>query len=107
SIHFEIEPPQGIEKFERRGHAHIHYDDPFPICPRDANCDNGYIAIVPGPGRDNSVDTMLPESGATTASLTAVLRHMDHTPYFHPFMPDAPTEGEPLFDTIQIVRAAD
>jgi hypothetical protein len=90
---------------ERVGHAHVHYDDVFPACADDDACDRGYLTIVSPPrGQESdraSSSITLPESAATTATLTAILRQDNHEPYRHPF---GDPQGDVIFDTIEIVR---
>ncbi len=97
-----------MTRTEGIGHAHVYYDDVFPACADDPMCDPGYLTIVNPPRGTTddlaSAQIVLPESAATTATLTAVLRNDDHTPYRFPF-------GDPMgalvFDTIPIARVAD
>ena len=105
----------GAAPIERQGHAHIHYDDPFPECIESA-CDGGYIVITDAPldgGKfaepSESVVARLPDEGsARDVELTAILRHVDHPPYLVPDVGDdiefPPTEGDIVIDTITIRR---
>jgi len=88
------------------GHAHIHYDDPFPGCVDDPRCDCCYIAIaspttadVPAAGflLDWTQPVTLPGASAGAGRLTAVLRETDHTPFYD-------EEGATVFDSIDIAR---
>ncbi|MEM6993423.1 MAG: hypothetical protein AAF721_23115 [Myxococcota bacterium] len=119
-IDFEI-TPGGAAPELRRGHAHVHYDDPFPECPeRDDGCDGGYIVIADTP-RDNvgnfgqpgesNIAELPVESSPRDVEITAILRHVDHGPYRLPDMADGmdgfmfpPLEGAVVFDTITIQR---
>jgi|GEM_PF-1431847 len=105
----------GVAPILGQGHAHIHYDDPFPECV-DSPCDGGYIVIADAPLEEgkfaepsDSVVARLPEeNSARDVELTAILRHVDHPPYRLPDRGDdvtfPPEEGEIVIDTITIRR---
>ena len=106
----------GTASVFRRGHAHIHYDDPFPECP-DSNddCDGGYFVITDanpmlgesfGIPLESAVAVIPEESGARSAEITAILRHVDHGPYRLPDDPDAfpRLDGDIVIDTITVER---
>lgn len=87
------EPAEG--RAEGRGHAHIHYDDVFPDCVSIPECDGGHVAIL---GAALQGNVLLPAAPAGDASLTAILRHLDHSPYL------VGTEDTPVVDTIEVRR---
>jgi hypothetical protein len=84
------------------GHAHVHYDDPFPACVDDPSCDCCYVAVVVP---DQDADTTkpiegyveLPPAAAGSATLSAVLRDTYHVPLFD-------ESGRPIWDTVPILR---
>lgn len=89
------------------GHAHIHYDDPFPACPADPSCDCCYIAIatpsssdIPPEGfvRSFSQTMIVPAAAAGEGVVTAVLRQSHHTPY-------VTEDGAFVHDSITVQRA--
>jgi hypothetical protein len=90
------------------GHAHVYYDRMFPGCADTSDCDRGYLTIVNPPGGTTaklaSAPITLPESAATMATLTAVLRNDDHTPYRFPF---GDPQGKLIFDDVSILRVAE
>ena len=95
-------------RLEGIGHGHVYYDDIFPACADDPMCDPGYLTIV-NPPRGTTDDIasapiVLPESAATTATLTAVLRNDDHSPYRFPF---GDPMGRLVLDTIVINRVGE
>lgn len=89
-----------------RGHGHVHYGAMFPRCVEETECDEGYLGVV-GASLEGSI--LLPESFEQDATLSVVLRHIDHTPYGIPFECD-PTQPGPInpcmavFETIEIRR---
>lgn len=89
------------------GHAHIHYDDPFPACPADPSCDCCYIAIASPSSSDigpegfvrSFTQTMIvPAAAAGDGMVTAVLRQSHHTPY-------VTEDGAYVHDSITVQRA--
>lgn len=105
----------GTAPIQGQGHAHIHYDDPFPECV-DSACDGGYIVIADAPlegGKfaepsENVIARLPEEDSARDVELTAILRHADHPPYLLPDSGDGvtfpPETGEIVIDTITIRR---
>ncbi len=102
-----------------QGHVHLYYDEVFPACAQDPVCDSGYIAVVaasPGEGTLRIADTSatVPESAETTATITAVLRQNDHTPFCivddpdDPELVDCPDDAEPVLvtDSISVNRVS-
>lgn len=87
----EIGPPMS-ELF----HVHIFYDQPFPACLEDPLCVAGYNGVVPN-DMDDFGPVLLPESGAGTKTLTAVVMNPDHTLYTDDM-------DEPVFSSIEIIR---
>ena len=107
TLNFEMQeasmaPADGI------GHAHVYYDRVFPGCADTPDCDRGYLTIVNPPSGTvddtASAPITLPESAATMATLTAVLRNDDHTPYRFPF---GDPQGKLIFDDVAILRVGD
>lgn len=86
------------------GHAHVHYDDAFPACVDDADCDCCYIAVVapkstPAPGdAPTPVEAWiaLPAADAGQSTLSVVLRDSFHAPII--------VDGQPVWDTVAIER---
>lgn len=100
TLNFTLVPPMATVEGDE-GHAHIHYDDTFPACPSDPMCDccNIEIAAPPIASHRATVTATLPPAGAGPATLTAMLRETTHPPFIH--------DGHYVYDTIEIVRAAD
>lgn len=102
-----IEP--GGAKLEDRGHVHVYYETPmpYPDCVHNAECDDGYIGVV---GESRSTRIGLPKDEEGTATLSAVLRHVEHSPYGLPFdcdpapRPSMTNPCAPVFDSIDVVR---
>ncbi|MCX4244833.1 hypothetical protein [Paraliomyxa miuraensis] len=108
TLNFDLVDPSNT-KVEGQGHAHIHYDEGFPMCLQNPACDGGYIGII---GQSRTTEVTLPPSGAQAAELTAVLRHIDHSAYGLPFDCDPTVPGPldlcmPVFETIEILRVED
>lgn len=103
-INFEFVPPQ-VESTGNYGHAHLHYDDSFPSCAEDPDCDCCYVAIASppladsddGPVRRLTTRVALPPSAAGSATISAVLRQTFHSPF-------ADSEGTIVHDSISILR---
>jgi hypothetical protein len=68
----------------------------------DPQCDPNYIAI--GEARGVELMATIPNSAETTATLTAVLRNIDHSLYQFDPDGDGPLMARPILDTITIVR---
>ncbi len=101
--------PSAATADEPHGHAHVHYDDPFPVCTDLPECDCCYVAVaspgtadVPAQGflREWTEPVVLPSSSAGGAELTAVLRRTNHSPF-------RDENGNTIFDTIQLQRISD
>ncbi len=116
TINFQITPATGDTRDEALGHAHIHYDQDFPSCSLDPECDPEYLAILApiegGPRSRFTMDVPLPDSPEATATVTAVLRNNDHSLYLHPFVQDeaereSTNPGKVIFDTITIQRVGE
>lgn len=103
TLNFRLSAPENPR--EGLGHAHIHYDQVFPACTNDADCDAGYLLIIAPPMgtvvNRFSDGASFPDSPAGMSTVTAVLRNNDHTPYRHPFGDE---QGEFITDTIMIAR---
>lgn len=116
-VDFEI-VPTGLDPEFRRGHAHVHYDAPFPACEDDPLCAPNYFVVtdtafnddpafgVPNP---DSVAQLPAADEPGEATITPVLRNINHTAYRLPDgTPDdenfPPTTGDLVFNTITIVR---
>jgi hypothetical protein len=111
AINFDIAPPGGdLEQQNRRGHVHIYYDADFPECAEDSLCDNGYFIVSdanPSDGRLATGRGTIPDSAAGVARITAVLRHINHLPYRHPFNePENPSTPGVIFNEVEISRQA-
>lgn len=95
------------------GHAHVYYDREFPRCALDDLCDDSYLGVAgtPPAGELSRSDLVLPASDEQIASLTAVLRHYNHTIYRHPFgCEDPESEAQScqlIFEEIEIIRVVD
>jgi hypothetical protein len=103
SLRIELAPPMPTAPIDpARGHIHIYYDESFPGCLSDPMCDPNYIAIGDRPGEE--LMATIPSSAETTATLTAVLRNIDHTLY--EFDPDGagPLMPKPILDQVEIIR---
>lgn len=100
---FETAMPGAIPGNEAKGHAHVHYDETFPECVFEPICDNGYSGVVApeGPATSASAVLTIPDSAAGEATLTAVLRKVNHFKYLFP-----DEDGQPIWEDI-IVRRAD
>lgn len=108
ALNFELLDPGGARQ-ERQGHAHVFYDQRFPECGQDPTCDELYLGVTDAAGLTEPFE--LPPSSAPTSTLTAGLRHNDHTSYGFPMGCD-PTTGppdlcQPIFETIELRRAED
>jgi len=116
-VNFELLPAE-IEPALGQGHAHVHYDKPFPECPElDDGCDSDYIVIVDSPinetntfavPSEGAVAILPPEASAREVEITAILRHLHHLPYRLPDQGEGvtfpPMEGDIVFDSITISR---
>jgi hypothetical protein len=107
TLNFEMREA-GMPPQEGRGHVHVYYDRVFPGCADTTDCDRAYLTIV-NPPRGTTDDLasapiVLPESAATMATLTAVLRNDDHSAYRFPF---GDPEGSLIFNDVSIVRVGD
>lgn len=105
TLHFDMVQAATLELPGNVGHAHVHYDESFPACVDDSVCDNRYIGIV-APTQGGAFDTVpiqvtLPASGEGTFSLTAVLRHSNHSVFL-----GEDDDLDPIFETISIERDA-
>lgn len=106
TIGFDLSPP-GEAPQERKGHAHLYYDDRvrYPDCVFEEDCRESYLELA-----DGLPDPLkLPESMAEGAVITAVLANGDHTTYGFPFPCDPTVPGPlelctPVFDAVDIVR---
>jgi len=105
TLNFSIVPAIA-DRPEPHGHAHIHYDDPFPTCIDDPRCDCCYIAIaspktsdIPPSGflLDYTQPVNLPGASAGAGRITAVLRETDHSPFFD-------GDGATVYDSVDIAR---
>ncbi len=70
------------------GHIHVYYDDTFPECAEDPICDAGYIGVISAAPEEAaqgptllSEGLLFPDSPVADATLTAVLRENDHSPF--------------------------
>lgn len=107
TIGFDVIPPDGAS-LERRGHAHLYYDDRvrYPECVLDEDCRESYLDLADGPPDPLE----LPMAMEGSAVLTAVLANGDHTTYGFPFpcdptLPLGPGDlCSPVFDAVEIVR---
>ncbi len=109
TLNFTLEASDASRHEEKRGHAHIYYEDTFPSCSEDEICDDGYIGVAAaaaGAEKFSRGDILLPASGADGTSLTAVLRNIDHRIYEHPYECEltAPDTCNLIFDEIEILR---
>ncbi|MEM7153443.1 MAG: hypothetical protein AAF799_11415 [Myxococcota bacterium] len=99
----------GDTAIEGSGHSHIYYEDEFPACVDDALCDGGYITVFPA-FDDITVasEGLLPSSSEGTATLTAVLRNINHGLYAIPFGCERGVDDdcEPVLETITLNRVA-
>ncbi|HET6584082.1 MAG TPA: hypothetical protein VFG69_11550 [Nannocystaceae bacterium] len=103
SLRVMLVPPMAEGMIDpAKGHTHIYYDETFPACLMDPMCDPNYIAI--GEARNQDLMATIPGSAETSATLTAVLRNVDHTLYLFDPDGDGPMEERPILDTITIVR---
>ena len=104
SLRVDLVPPMAEGMIDpARGHVHIYYDKPFPSCLMDPMCDPNYIAI--GEARGVELMATIPNSAETEATLTAVLRNVDHSLYQFDPDGDGPMVARPILDTVKIVRA--
>lgn len=103
SLRVMLVPPMAEGMIDpTRGHTHIYYDETFPACLMDPMCDPNYIAI--GEARNQDLMATIPGSAEASATLTAVLRNVDHTLYRFDPDDDGPLEERPILDTITILR---
>lgn len=113
-IDFEVVPPGGADT-PRLGHAHVHYDAPFPECPEESACDSDYMVItdtpIEGSGgltrpNDDTVARLPAETAARDVEVTAILRNVNHSPYRLPDDgADFPVaDGTVITDTVVITR---
>ncbi|MCH9685165.1 MAG: hypothetical protein K0V04_27255 [Deltaproteobacteria bacterium] len=104
---FTLVPPNTMQA-DSTGHSHIYYDTPWPDCVLQPDgCDKDYLGVVGADG--NRTQFTAPASGDETATITAVLRHVDHFPYGFPFECDPATEVnlcQPIFDEVTINRTS-
>jgi hypothetical protein len=103
SLRVMLVPPMAEGMIDpTRGHTHVYYDETFPSCLMDPQCDPNYIAI--GEARNTDLMATIPGSAEGNATLTAVLRNVDHTLYR--FDPDGagPMEERAILDTITVLR---
>lgn len=107
TLNFGLIPAAGVGP-EPSGHAHLHYDDPFPSCPDDPACDCCYVAVaspkvadLPLEGflRTQTQTVVLPASGSGAGEVTALLRTPHHTVYVG-------VDGQHVYDSVTIQRAA-
>jgi hypothetical protein len=104
SLRVELVPPMAEGMIDpARGHVHIYYDEQFPGCLMDPQCDPNYIAI--GEARGVELEATIANSAETEATLTAVLRNVDHSLYRFDPDGDGPMMERPILDTIKIVRS--
>lgn len=99
---FDVPTPGATPGNEAKGHAHVHYDEVFPACTFEPICDNGYAGVLApdGPATSVTSQVMLPASAAGPATLTSVLRKVNHLKYLYPDQ-----DGVPIWEDITIARA--
>ncbi|MEM9462503.1 MAG: hypothetical protein AAGF11_50610 [Myxococcota bacterium] len=116
TLNFQLVDADNTDNTRREaeiGHAHVYYDQEFPRCAMDDLCDDSYLGVAgtPPAGELSRSDLVLPASDEQIASLTAVLRHYNHSIYRHPFGCEDPgSEAEScqlIFEEIEIIRVVD
>jgi len=111
ALNFELREPQPVRR-DGEGHAHLHYEATFPECVDDPVCDVDYFSLIDTPLSDvgseqisvarSSRGTLPAVTMTGTDTLSAILRHHDHSVYIHP----DDEGGHIVVDTIDIVRVA-
>jgi hypothetical protein len=105
TLNFQLDSPMsGVDLgTEPIGHAHVHYDERFPECAADPLCDSNHVGVVAPPGPSTSAHAMLalPASAEDDATLTAVLRGVDHVGFFYPRWTE-----DPVWEDIVIRRTS-
>ncbi len=103
---FTLMPPNTTQN-DAQGHSHVYYETTWPDCVLEVEgCDKDYLGVVGADG--NGTIFTAPASGEQTATITAVLRHIDHFPYGFPFQCDPATEFDqcgPIFDEVTVIRS--
>jgi len=104
-INFLLVPTVGTDRYPDRGHAHLLFNKPFPDCEFDAACRGDYLEVlVPPAGSEPSTSVSVPSGIPSSAAgadstLSAVISHNDHSSFLN-------SSGQPVFETIPIVRVA-
>ena len=76
---------------------HIYYDEILEECVLDPDCDANYFSVV------NEVESegTIPSDSERSATIGAMLRNLDHSPYKVPFEAD---DGRLVTDLVTVNR---